>query len=684
MATSYNWTNCGGGTGAANSPRTYCTVYIDVTDNGDNTITLDAYAKGTTVSTGGTYIHYIQYIGIDCGGTKYKIGDQTHQNSGKGALLGSKSQGAGSAGKVYVGSTTINKPITGTTIKMYGQNYINASPYTYSYSKSWSLGSSFFQPAFNGYSWVSLGQSQDAGTSSTTFDLTKTQIGYFWYAPPSNGKITIYSTGDYDTYGGWGTNMSTSSTETTGGSIVIGASYSNDDSGDGSNFKCVDIPVTKDTWGQVFVHGFKTAVSGTLFVVFTPDPYTISYNANGGSGTTASQTVTPGNSITLQSNGFTPPPSKKWTLTLNGNGGNNGSPTFKNNYFNKWRAGSTSGTAYAAGASYTPTTSTTMYAWWGTNYVWGSTTKSDTTADGFKVTFNANSGTCSTAHLTAIDTTKYEFLGWGSSADATTASWNSTSTIGQTSDYTAYAVWKPTTTKGSIKLPTPTRTNYTFKGWYTADSGGTKIGDAGASYTPTATTTLYAQWTLNQVKLTLTKGSNISSVTIDGTSTTSKNVTPGTSVTIAATPSSGYHFTNWTGYATITNNPYTFTIKEARSYTANAVANTYTVKYNGGTGATGSTASSSHTYGTAKTLTANGFSKFGHTFKGWATSLDRANAGKVDYTNQASVSNLTTTNGADVNLYAVWEKYTKVYIYTNKKDGTSKWVPVEKYTYTSG
>ena len=532
------------------------------------------------------------------------------------------------------------------------------------------------------YSWVSLGQSQDAGTSSTTFNLTKTQIGYFWYAPPSNGKITIYSTGNYDTYGGWGTNMSTSSTETTGGSIVTGESYSNDDDGDGNNFKCVNIPVTKDTWGQVFVHGFNGAVSGTLYVVFTPDSYTISYNANGGSGTTASQTVTPGNSIALQSNGFTAPTSKIWTLTLNGNGGNNGSPTFKNNYFNKWRAGSTSGTAYAAGASYTPTANTTMYAWWGTNYVWGSTTRSDTTANGFKVTFNANSGTCSTGSLTAIDTTKYEFLGWGSSADATTASWNSTSTIGQTSAYTAYAVWKPTTTKGSIKLPTPTRTNYTFNGWYTAASGGTKIGNAGASYTPTAATTLYAQWTLNQVKLTLTKGSNISSVTIDGTSTTSKNVTPGTSVTIAATPSSGYHFTNWTGYATITNNPYTFTIKEARSYTANAVANTYTVKYNGGTGATGSTASSSHTYGTAKTLTANGFSKFGHTFKGWATSLDRANAGKVDYTNQASVSNLTTTNGATVNLYAVWEKYTKVYIYTNKKDGTSKWVPVEKYTYT--
>ena len=46
-------------------------------------------------------------------------------------------------------------------------------------------------------------------------------------------------------------------------------------------------------------------------------------------------------------------------------------------------------------------------------------------------------------------------------------------------------------------LPTPARPGYTFNGWYTASSGGTKIGNAGASYTPAASITLYAQWTLN-------------------------------------------------------------------------------------------------------------------------------------------------------------------------------------------
>lgn len=46
----------------------------------------------------------------------------------------------------------------------------------------------------------------------------------------------------------------------------------------------------------------------------------------------------------------------------------------------------------------------------------------------------------------------------------------------------------------ALTLPTPTWAGYTFDGWYNA---GTKIGDAGASYTPTTNITLYAKWTDN-------------------------------------------------------------------------------------------------------------------------------------------------------------------------------------------
>ena len=61
----------------------------------------------------------------------------------------------------------------------------------------------------------------------------------------------------------------------------------------------------------------------------------------------------------------------------------------------------------------------------------------------------------------------------------------------------------------STTLPTVTREGYTFAGWYTEQSGGTKVGDAGASYTPTSNITLFAQWTLIKYSLTLIHYSGI-------------------------------------------------------------------------------------------------------------------------------------------------------------------------------
>ena len=46
----------------------------------------------------------------------------------------------------------------------------------------------------------------------------------------------------------------------------------------------------------------------------------------------------------------------------------------------------------------------------------------------------------------------------------------------------------------SVTLPTPTNGSASFLGWFDAETGGNKIGDAGASYTPTADITLHAQW----------------------------------------------------------------------------------------------------------------------------------------------------------------------------------------------
>ncbi len=50
----------------------------------------------------------------------------------------------------------------------------------------------------------------------------------------------------------------------------------------------------------------------------------------------------------------------------------------------------------------------------------------------------------------------------------------------------------------SITLPSDTNPGYTFDGWFTASSGGTKVGAAGSSYTvPVGGIALHAQWTQN-------------------------------------------------------------------------------------------------------------------------------------------------------------------------------------------
>ena len=92
--------------------------------------------------------------------------------------------------------------------------------------------------------------------------------------------------------------------------------------------------------------------------------YTVSYNANGGSGTVASQTKTYGTTLTLRSSGYT-----KDGFTLSG-----------------WTKGSTSGASYALGGSYTDNEATTMYAKW--------------TANTYTVSFNANGGSGSQSSMT--------------------------------------------------------------------------------------------------------------------------------------------------------------------------------------------------------------------------------------------------------------------------------------------
>lgn len=144
----------------------------------------------------------------------------------------------------------------------------------------------------------------------------------------------------------------------------------------------------------------------------------------------------------------------------------------------------------------------------------------------------------------------------------------------------------------------------------------------------------------------------------------------------------GYAFKNWNTKADGTGTSY----NAGASYTATAnatlyaqwTANTYYVKYNSN-GGTGTMSNSTHTYGTAKALTANAFTRTGYTFKNWNTV---AGGTGTTYTNQQSVSNLTTTSGGTVNLYAQWTANTYTVTF-NSNGGTTPSPTSKTVTYNS-
>ncbi|MDR3334183.1 MAG: InlB B-repeat-containing protein [Treponema sp.] len=260
------------------------------------------------------------------------------------------------------------------------------------------------------------------------------------------------------------------------------------------------------TGGQNYTAGANYTVNGN--VTFTAQwqttggggttTYTVDFNAGDGSGTPpASQTVNSGQGITLPGQG---------TMTA---------PTGKS--FNGW---STGGQNYTTGANYTVNGNVTFTAQWQTTGG-GSTTT-------YTVDFNAGDGSGTPpASQTKNSGQSITLPGQGDMTAPTGKSFNGWSTGGQ--NYTAgasYTVngnitftaqWTQNTgtqytvtfnvnggssvapqtgSSGTqITLPSTSRSGYTFNGWFTSASGGTKVGNAGASYTVTSTTTLYAQWT---------------------------------------------------------------------------------------------------------------------------------------------------------------------------------------------
>lgn len=168
----------------------------------------------------------------------------------------------------------------------------------------------------------------------------------------------------------------------------------------------------------------------------------------------------------------------------------------------------------------------------------------------YMVSFSNNGGTGAPAgqtkwygtNLTLSSTkptrTGYTFLGWGTSASATTATYQPGGTYTANASATLYALWKintwtvsynanggsgapaaQTKTYGynlTLSSTKPTRTNYTFQGWGTSASATTVAYAAGATYTANAAITLYAVWALAYQKPTISN-LTVQRCTSDGT-----------------------------------------------------------------------------------------------------------------------------------------------------------------------
>ena len=423
-------------------------------------------------------------------------------------------------------------------------------------------------------------------------------------------------------------------------------------------------------------------------------------------------------------------------------------------WYAKWTANKYTITLDNANATTNGTAS--IYTTYNTNvYLDSSRSKAMTTSANpitkpsrvYTVTYNANSGSVSPTSATST----YTFKGYYSAASNGTQYINASGNItadGLTAGkgYTAAKTWNAQWTGASVTLPTPSRTGYTFGGWYKESALTNKVGDAGASYTPTANVTLYAKWTpcTYTVKFNSNKPStatstmsgtmsdqsftydvaqaltanafNLPGYTFAGWATSStgsvvhadeksvSNLTTtcggtvnlyakwtantitlswanggrgtaptspasctydGTFTTPAAMTATGYTFNKWSvnsnTFAASTSVACTYAnlggYSGAATITGTWTANTYTIVYNANkpsaasASVSGSTASSTHTYDTAKALTSNGFSLTGWSFAGWNTQADGSG---TSYSNGASVKNLSATKGATVNLYAKW------------------------------
>lgn len=385
-----------------------------------------------------------------------------------------------------------------------------------------------------------------------------------------------------------------------------------------------------------------------LYAQWQQTSFTVTFDPNGGTGSTPAQTAS--GRVTLTGNGF----------------------TRSNHRFLGWSTvPSDTAATYANGALFTFIADTRLYAVWEAVY---------------SVNFDANAGIGVMASQTATTPTPlslveltregYTFTGWNTQANGGGTSYADGARFAFTSSQTLYAQWTPTTytvtfnsngatgsmtsqiASGTTALhpSTLSRTGYVFRGWSTSSNATTAVYSDGEGFPFAENTILYAVW------------SPIFAVTYsanDGTGTMaiSRSADPAP-LRANAFSRTGYAFSGWNTAADGSGTPYSnqgnYPFSQNATLYSQWTQPTFTVTFDGQGGSGSMTTQSRESAGS---LSRNLYGKTGYVFAGWSTT----NGGsEVDHLDQALFPFIE-----DVTLYAVWLPAFTITFDSNDGQGTT-------------
>ena len=438
-------------------------------------------------------------------------------------------QGATTAGTSSV-SVTYGKNISNITVpaKAYKVTLVYDSTKTEEKTVKLTFGGYYSETNGKGIQYINA-----SGSGVKAYDKASNTTLYAKWNSASITLPTPSKTGY--TFDGWYTQSSggtkVSNTYTPAGNVTLYAHWTN------VNYTLTINP-NGGIWNNTTSNSTKTGTTNSTLSIANPTPpkgYTVSFNTNGGNNVNSITSQRTFTNWSLSGSGSISGTTYTFgagnaTLTANYNNGSITLPSVSKagHKFKGWYSNGCSGTFIGnAGESYTPTSNVTLKAcysyyayildvypnggtWNGTTEktrieplanpkpsIYGNTNytgKIGSTIDipnpippsGYTVSFDTNGG----SSVSSITSTK-SFNGWNNSSPGTFS--GTTYTYGEGSGYIT-ANYK----NNSVNLPTPTKLGYTFGGWYTASSGGTKVNN---TYTPTGNITLYAHWSANSYTL---------------------------------------------------------------------------------------------------------------------------------------------------------------------------------------